>query len=254
MKKDQMIIIKKVKKREHEAHHGGAWKVAYADFVTAMMAFFIVLWLIAMLSIQTREAVAVYFRSYTIFKGSAAGGAKGISLMKGNPVKLENEASETQSGKDASKEIDIDLSTVIEQRLQDFKDQVLVFTTTDGVRIEVVDKVGQPMFDAGGAILKKDGDNILRMVAVALKDIDSEIAIEGHTDKYSLGKDEYTNWELAADRANAARRALIGHDIGDNKIKQVTSFADINPINPDNPYDPMNRRVSILVMKKDMSK
>ncbi len=251
MSKDSqpIIIKKKIKKGEH-GHHGGAWKVAYADFITALMALFLVLWLVAMLSIETRNAVAQYFRSYTIFKGMEAGGGKGVSIMMGNPVKLEKESGDVKMPAGISDKLSFELGKTIKSRLYDLKDQILIFTTTDGVRLEIVDKEGRPMFEKGRARLLNTGQEVLRVIAQALKDMPYTITIEGHTDSTQFSRDkDYTNWELAADRANAARRELIKNGLDPKRITKVTSFADVVSLNPRDPYDPINRRVSILIEK-----
>lgn len=248
---NQPIIIKRVKKRHHEGHHGGAWKVAYADFITAMMALFLVLWLIAMLSVETKKAVAEYFRSYTIFKGEEVGG-KGISPLKGGPVKLTPEPGDTiKRGIAFRDRLVNDLRTRIEERLYDIKDQILIFTTNEGVRIEMVDKEGSPMFELGRSNLLPQGERALHVISESLKGLPSSITIEGHTDSYQYPTKDYTNWELSADRANTARRELIKNGVDPKMIKRVAGFADTMPIKPENPYAPTNRRVSILVWAGD---
>jgi len=249
-KEEQPIIIKRIKKTGHGGHHGGAWKVAYADFVTAMMAFFLVLWLIAMLSIETKRAVAEYFRSYTIFKGSEAGGGKGISLMQGGPVKLDKEPGDIKRGVVLRERLALELGKIVEERLHELKEQILIFTTNEGVRVELVERDNNPMFELGKANLLPTGTKALQIIAGELKDMPNSINIEGHTDRRQYPDLHYTNWELAADRANAARRELIKNGLDPRRITKVTSFADVIPINTDNPYDAINRRISILVVAK----
>ncbi len=246
----QPVIIKKVKKKGHGGgHHGGAWKVAYADFVTAMMAFFMVLWLVAMMSIEARKGVAQYFRSYTIFEGSEAGGGKGISVMSGNPVMLNEASSKPQPTEEKNSNIILQIKKSVNTQIRDLKNQILIFTTTNGVRLELVDLDDSPMFEPGGARLLKRGREILRVLAASLKGMPYRIAIEGHTDGYRYSKNGRTNWELAADRANAARRELVRDGLSERRISRVSSFADVVPLNGRNPFDPINRRVSILVEK-----
>ncbi|RMF96101.1 MAG: motility protein MotB [Candidatus Schekmanbacteria bacterium] len=249
------IIIKKIKKTVHGGHHGGAWKVAYADFVTAMMALFLVLWLVAMMSIQAKKGVAEYFRSYSIFKGDKAGGGKGMSVLPGDIISVGEK--EEQSIKEEIKKVKIanQIADMIQQELGELKNQVLIKVTDEGIRMELVDKIGSPMFELGKANLVQVGNKIVDVVSESLKNIDAKIIIEGHTDSYQYSDEDYTNWELSADRANAVRRALIKNGIEASKILKVVSLADTLPLNEEDPYDPINRRVSILIVgsknKKD---
>lgn len=247
-KNNPAVVKKKVKGRHRGGHHGGAWKVAYADFVTAMMALFMVLWLVAVMSIDSRKALAEYFRSYTIFKGAEAGGGKGVSVMKGNPVMLNAESSgEGTNSSNGSKKVAIELEKIIDTKLSDLKRQLLIFTTDEGVRIEMIDSESDPMFELGKNNLRSNGQKVLNVLSSAFKGIPYNITIEGHTDSYQYPAENYTNWELAADRANAARRELIKNGLDPARITRVTSFADAVPLKPDNKYDPANRRVSILI-------
>ncbi|MBI5643752.1 MAG: OmpA family protein [Deltaproteobacteria bacterium] len=251
---ERPIIIKKIKKASHGGHHGGAWKVAYADFITAMMALFLVLWLVAVLSIESRKAIAEYFRSYTIFKGTEAGGGKGMSIMAGNPVQinLSSEDTDFQGKEKPSAKLALELGKVIDGSLYELKDHVLIFTTDEGVRIEIVDQGNDTMFELGKTNLLNNGQKVLGVLADALKDVPYKIAIEGHTDSNKYQQENYSNWELAADRANAARRELVRHGLDAARITKVTSFADVVLLNPGNPLDSTNRRVSILIeTKKD---
>ena len=244
---EQQIVVKKVVKRHHEGHHGGAWKVAYADFVTAMMALFLVLWLVAMLSIEAKKGVAEYFRSYTIFKGEEAGGGKGVSVLRGEPIKLDPEEGGVRSKGNLYERLTAELSKAIEMGLSELKDQVLIVKTPEGVRIEVVEKSGSPIFELGSSQLLPRGQRIFQLLASKLSTLPVEIVIEGHTDSYPYPGTGYTNWELSADRANSVRRELIRHGLDQERIVEVRSFADRRPIKPEDPYDPMNRRVSLLV-------
>lgn len=241
-----VIVIKKIKKAHGGGHHGGAWKVAYADFVTAMMALFLVLWLVAMLSIDTKKAVAEYFRSYTVFKGTEAGGAKGFSTMIGGPVKLDDEDGGLKSPDKRLELITVKLNKIVEEKLHQYREQILVFTTRDGVRLELTERELSPMFESGRATLLPGGQEVLATVAEVLKEFPNKITIEGHTDSTQYPGSSYTNWELAADRANTARRELIKNGFDDAKITRVSSFASAVPLKGD-PYDPSNRRVSVLV-------
>lgn len=248
------IIIKKIKKGGHGGHHGGAWKVAYADFVTAMMALFMVLWLVAVMSIDAKKAVAEYFRSYTIFKGTEAGGGKGMSILAGNPIKitLSDKSTDFEGKEKPSANLALAFGKIVDGSLYEMKDHVLIFTTDEGVRIEIVDKGESSMFESGKTTLLPNGKKVLAVLAEAFKDIPYKLTIEGHTDGGRLQKTDYSNWELAADRANAARRELERNGLPLDRITKVTSFADVVLLNPNDPLDSTNRRVSILIeTKKD---
>ncbi len=250
-REEQPVIIKKIKKSHGGGHHGGAWKVAYADFVTAMMALFLVLWLVAMLSISAKKRMGNYFRSYTIFKGTGAGGGKGISVMRGNVVKLDSEEGDMMIGSLYKNELANSIISNVEKNLDDYKDQVLVYTTKEGVRVEIVEETGKPMFELGNATLLPSGIKTLSVVAESIKKSHNDIYIEGHTDSYKYEKEGYTNWELGADRANMVRRELIKDGVAPERIKKVISFADSVPLNNYNAYDPINRRVSILIITEN---
>lgn len=251
MSETQPVIIKKKIKKGHGGHHGGAWKVAYADFVTAMMAFFLVLWLVSVLSVETKDAVAEYFRSYTIFKGNEAGGGKGISVMQGNVMKLDPEAGEMKQKFDPIKLFTKEITTMIEENLSAVKDQVMVFNTSQGVRLELMEMEESNMFEIGGTELLPQGEEVLKVIAQVLNNIPNKITIEGHTDGVPFPGVEYTNWELAADRANTARRALVASGLAPERILKIVSFSDRVNINPDDPSDASNRRVTIMVHAED---
>lgn len=251
-KEQQPIIIKRVKKPGHGGHHGGAWKVAYADFVTAMMAFFLVMWLLAVLSIETKRAIAEYFRSFSIFEGTKSGGTgKGIGMVGGGPIKIDPEQGGLKFFKDFQARIAMEIVGIIETNInKEQREQILVAATSDGIRIEMVEKTGSPLFESGRANLVKVGENIVKAVSESIKNMPNDIIIEGHTDAHQYQMAGYTNWELSADRANAVRRELINDGIDASRIKQVASFADNLPIKRDDPYAPINRRVSILLLSK----
>jgi len=241
----QPIIIRKKIKKIHAGHHGGAWKVAYADFITAMMALFLVLWLVAVLSIDSKKIIAEYFRSYTIFKGTEAGGAKGFSMMKGNPVKLDSEDGGLKTKDSRLELITIKLNKMVEEKLHQYRDNILIFTTQEGVRLELTDRGQDPMFESGKAKLTARGVVVLATLSEVLGEFPNKVTIEGHTDSSNYDVKGYTNWELAADRANAARRELVKNGFDQTRITKVASSSAV-PLKGD-PYDPQNRRVSILV-------
>jgi chemotaxis protein MotB len=229
-----IIVIKK--KGGHAGHHGGAWKVAYADFVTAMMALFIVLWMMSA-SDQVKKAVGGYFKDP---KGSSkkagtnmAGSGQSFSLSKRDMTQLK---------------------TTLEKAVQqmgDFnkvKSQVEFTITPEGLRIEMLETRDNTFFDSGSAKLNADGRALLITLAQQLGQLPYKVSIEGHTDSKPFpGGSEYTNWELSADRANAARRLMQENGVHPDQVTQVRGFADQSPRVIDNPADPSNRRVSLIV-------
>jgi len=235
MEKSRPIIVVK-KKSGHGGHHGGAWKVAYADFVTAMMSLFIVLWLLNT-SKPIREAISGYFKdpNGTASKmGTALSGAgENFVLTMDNMPKLKDQ-----------------LEKKIRQ-MNDFdklKSHVEMTVTSEGLRIELSESAAGTFFDSGSAKLNADGRDLLITLAQELANLPNKLSIEGHTDsKPYPGTANYTNWELSADRSNAARRLMQGNGIGPDQITQVRGFADQRLRKPENPLDPSNRRISIIV-------
>ena len=263
---EQPIIIKR-KKKVVGGHHGGSWKVAFADFATAMMAFFLVLWLTAKATPEQKLAVEGYFKDPVGFTG---GGSP-------NPVDLEGSASvieEATQDQEASTiqiedEVVDELADTLEQRrmrqlfqefqeriensdtLQEFKDQLLLDITDEGLRIQIVDRSGRPMFDSGRDELKYYSQDILFELAKKLGSVDNKISITGHTDATPFsGRPGYTNWELSADRANTARRALVAGGVRLEQIARVVGLSDSVLFDKDNPTAPVNRRISIIVLNK----
>jgi chemotaxis protein MotB len=244
------VIIKVVKKKVEGGHHGGSWKVAYADFVTAMMAFFLLMWLITMVAPERRARVATYFKSFSIFEKS------GISFMNkqeaivnetGGEVTVPKEYDSTAGGGMTREQLHQKLRDEIERKLAEVKDQILVEVFDGGVRIQLVDKAGQPLFPLGGASLTPVGRKMLEVVAGGIKDVPNKIAIEGHTDALSYSSSRYTNWELSTERASAARKALETSGLDPDRLAQVSGYAATLPLIRENPNDPRNRRISIIV-------
>jgi chemotaxis protein MotB len=235
MDKTRPIIIIK-KKSGHGGHHGGAWKVAYADFVTAMMSLFIVLWLLSS-SKSVQEAVGGYFRDpsgTSEKKGSAVAGAgENFILTKDDMPKLKDQ---------------------LEQKMREMrefeklKNHVDMTVTNEGLRIELSESAAGTFFGRGSAKLNSDGNDLLISLAQELGKLPNKLSIEGHTDSkpYALSGN-YTNWELSTDRANAARRLMQAQGVGPEQITQVRGFADQRLRKPDNALDPSNRRISIIV-------
>jgi len=232
-----IIIIKK--KSGHGGHHGGAWKVAYADFVTAMMALFIVLWLLSSSSKQTQVAIAGYFKDPN---GTAANIG---STMTGSGQNLPLKRKE-----DMAK-----LKTELEKSIQRMNDldklnkNIEITVTAEGLRIELIESEKGTFFESGSAALNKSGQELLTLLAAELEKVPNRISVEGHTDaKPFTGKSSYSNWELSSDRANAARRLMQqGLGLRSDQVTQVRGFADQRLRNVKDPLDPSNRRISIIV-------
>ena len=233
-----IIVIKK--KAAHGGHHGGAWKVAYADFVTAMMALFIVLWLLNS-SKQIREAVGGYFKDPTgtskLVGSGKTGAGENFTLTKENMNKLKDELQ-----KAVRKVVDF----------EKLKNQIEMTVTNEGLRIELMEAEKGTFFASGIAEPSEDGRQILMMLAHELGKLPNTISIEGHTDaKPFAGKGSYSNWELSADRANAARRMVQENGVGPRQVTQVRGYADQRLRKPNAPEDPSNRRISVVVQYLD---
>jgi chemotaxis protein MotB len=245
-----VIVIKK-KHRGHHGHHGGAWKVAYADFVTAMMAFFLVMWIVGQ-SKAVKAGVAGYFRNPSVLSGDGATG-----VLPGHKSGLEAQGPAPEEGGT----VDSDLAHLKEaaekirqslEQLPDFKEmagQIQISATPEGLRIELVESRSSTFFDSASAVLKPATEQILAVIARELGGLGRPLVVEGHTDsRVFANSDRYTNWELSADRANAARRQLERAGLPPHLVRAVRGFADTQLANPKDSLDPRNRRVSILVV------
>ncbi len=255
-----IIIVKKA--APHGGHHGGSWKVAYADFVTAMMAFFLVMWIVG-LDQNVKDNVAGYFRD------PANWGKKGQSsiLQGGSGISLNNlrTPAPSMAGDNATKEELQRIGNRLENALmqipefESIKEHVEILMTQEGLRIELIeasktDSDSSYFFDLGSPKLSSKGTVILSVIAEELGKIPNKIIVEGHTDsrKYSYGA-KYTNWELSADRANNTRKYMEPGGLRENQIYEIRGFAANRPMIEDNPYDHRNRRISIVVLTKDPS-
>ena len=235
-----IIVIKK--KVSHSGHHGGAWKVAYADFVTAMMSLFIVLWLMNTTP-QIKKAVAGYFnnpKSNGQETGTTIQGSnKSISIDQKNVQKLKEE---------------IEKAILKQTDLSKLSKQIVITITSEGLKIDLIEDKGGTFFESGSAKLSPNGVELLNMLAGQLKVLPNRLLIEGHTDAQPyVGNGDYTNWELSADRANSARRLLQQGGVGPNQVSQVRGYGDQMLRVPSNPFDPSNRRVSLIVQWQDAS-
>jgi chemotaxis protein MotB len=235
--KTQPIIVIKRKGGEHGGHHGGAWKVAYADFVTAMMSLFIVLWLMNS-SEKVKQAVAGYFND-----------PKGTNTMMGTTMTGTGETVTIASADNMQK-----LKEKLEAEIRARKDllklskQIEITITPEGLRIELLEDKNGTFYQSGSARLSDSGQELLGLLASELKTLPKSLLIEGHTDAAQYSDDtNYSNWELSADRANAARRLLQQDGVRGNQVTQVRGYADQLLRVKANPYDPSNRRISILV-------
>jgi chemotaxis protein MotB len=250
--KEHPVIIIRRKKAGHGGHHGGAWKVAYADFVTAMMAFFLVMWLSAQDS-RIREAIAGYFsepglmpheRSNSMLESGRGGiDPSGMTVLDRQPQALQE--AEQRALAAAAERIREETKA---REFASLRDQVELSVTSEGLRIELVERNGSSFFDSGSAVLRGESVKILGVIAREIGTLQNDVVLEGHTDsrQYTNGE-RYGNWELSSDRANAARRVMLVEGLRDGQLRAVRGFADNDLRIPDQPLDPRNRRVSIVV-------
>lgn len=275
----QPIVVKRIKKGGAGAH-GGAWKLAYADFVTAMMAFFLLMWLLGSTTAGDLKGIADYFQSplkVSLQGGRGTGDA--TSLLQGGGEDLARSVGQVAKGKDRQaaekkrlpharltpqdtekaerarfEEVKQRLEATIEARpsLRPLKNQLLLDITLEGLRVQIIDVQNRPMFDSGNAVLKPYTSEILHEVALSLNELENHVVISGHTDAtpYAGGDRGYSNWELSADRANACRRELLAGGLAEDKISRVVGLSSSVPFNPQDPFDPANRRISIVVLTK----
>ena len=256
---DKSIIIKKVKKVQGGGHHGGSWKVAFADFMTGMMAFFLLMWLVNMTTKPQKEKLAHYFQEYSIFSEGGAGGKTevispdvkvpetAISITN-TPVSSDSEGS--AAGLERFKE---QLQKDIEQRLADVKDQVHIEVVEGGIKVDIMDKEGNPMFPLGSTTMTASGQRILKVLCDDIKNTSNRIEIEGHTDAVSYATKGFGNWELSTARASAARFEVEKDGIPPSRLLRVSGYAATEPIIKDNPYDPRNRRISLRLYPEKKS-
>ncbi|MCV4262313.1 flagellar motor protein MotB [Pseudomonas capsici] len=272
MENNQPIIVKRVK-RFGGGHHGGAWKIAFADFATAMMAFFLVLWLLSAATPEQLIAVAGYFKDPVGFTDSGSpyvidlGGSPEMSPnqtlnpeVKTTPspdtVPIESDTSESKAEQVEQERLEMllqELQNKVEEnpQLQKFKDQILFEITQDGLRIQIMDADNRPMFDSGSARLKPYFEDILLAMADTIRTVPNKTSISGHTDaKPYVGSGEFGNWELSANRANAARRALLAGGYPDSQVARVVGYASSALYDREHPFNPVNRRIDIVVLTK----
>ena len=276
-KKLQPIIVKRVKKGAHAAH-GGAWKIAYADFVTAMMAFFLLMWLLGSTSSGDLKGIADYFSNpvkVTLLGGSGTGNSDSVLPGGGQDLSRRQGQVDTGDAERAAKlmgaqmaraelarrdalrldALQTKLNELVENNpaLSEFKSQIRMEKTADGLQIQIVDDQNRPMFDVGSAMVKPYMRQILREIGGAIGDIENRLALSGHTDAtpYGSGDRGYSNWELSADRANASRRELVSAGMPDAKLGRVVGLAASDLLEPQNPRSPANRRITITVLTRE---
>lgn len=250
----EIRIIKKHKK--HEAHHGGAWKVAYADFVTAMMAFFLVMWITGM-SQEVKASVAGYFKDPTAFMKSVRAGNAPFAVptdKQNNKIASKmNKMQERAKFEETKKSIQKMVAETPE--FKKIKKYVEIKLTDEGLKIDLMEDQQSIFFDAASARVKPEAAHLLSLVATELKKLPNKVIIEGHTDSRPLSRaDGYTNWELSADRANSARQVMSAVGLSDSQIAQVRGCAATEPRDPKNPTAPSNRRVTIVLVFGDKEK
>lgn len=272
------IVIKRIKKSA-AGHHGGAWKLAYADFVTAMMAFFLLMWLLGSTANGDLKGIAEYFQNpmrVSMSGGTGAGDA--TSILKGGGKDITATSGQVKGGempakRDAGKDLREQLRKEFEMRekaalnelkqsieklidsnstLRQFKNQLLIDVTPEGLRIQIIDEKNRPMFDLSSAELKPYSRVILREIGRALNAVPNKVSFSGHTDaaQYSSGEKGFSNWELSANRANASRREMIAGGMDENKVLRVVGLSSTVLFNKNDPLDPSNRRISIVVLNK----
>ncbi len=276
-KKLQPIIIKRVKKGGH-ARHGGAWKIAYADFVTAMMAFFLLMWLLGSTTEGDKKGIADFFNAplkVSMMGGSGSGDSSHV--LKGGGQDLTRQGGQVKDGDLPPRKKIVSLKALeaeqkrgeivrleklkakVEQaiaanpKLEAMKSQIRLDMMRDGLRIQIVDELNRPMFDSGSAVVKPYMKELLREIGHMLSDVPNHVTMEGHTDAqpFSGGERGYSNWELSSDRANASRREIVGGGLPEDRVLLVQGLASSKLIVPEEPQSPMNRRISVIVMNKE---
>jgi len=276
---ENKIVVKKIKKGGHGGHHGGAWKIAYADFTTAMMAFFLLMWLVGSVSKYDLVGIQEYFRmplKVALLGGEGSGnsnsmingGGKDVTSTEGQVKQgevIEERKITTKASEAEIKAIELalerrklaELKTQIESainsisQLQQFKNQIMLDITSEGLRIQIVDEQNRPMFKSGSAALQPYSIPVLHELGKILNDVPNKIGISGHTDAANyVGPKGTGNWELSAERANSSRRELITGGMNPEKVARVVGLASSVLVDPKDPFNPVNRRISIIVMNR----
>jgi chemotaxis protein MotB len=263
------VVIRKI--RKHSRAHGGQWKIAYADFVTAMMAFFLLMWLLTSASQTQLQGISEYFQTpLDAIPNRGAGSGDRTSLIQGGGKDVTRRDGQVKSGSDQPVNLKVaqgelerrdrlrleDLKTRLEHLIEsnptmrEFRKQLLLDITTEGLRIQIIDDKNRPMFGLARAELESHTREILRKLGGVLNEMPNKVSLSGHTDAtaYASGEKNYSNWELSADRANASRRELILGGMNEQKILRVVGLSSVVLFDKDDPANPVNRRISIIVM------
>ena len=268
-KNDNGRVVVRRKRAYGESHHGGSWKIAYADFMTAMMAFFLVMWLLLLVPKKDLQSIAEYFRMplmTAITGGEKMDNSKSLipggdpsvipnqhPLPSANP-EIDSESQEDNADQESLENLMDQLENLIESNpvLRQFRPQLLLDMTPDGLRIQILDQQNRPMFATGSAVVQTYMRDILRELAPLISELPNPITVSGHTDamRYATGDRNYSNWELSADRANAARRELVAGGLVENKVKRILGLGDTVDLVKDDPMAAVNRRISILVLNR----
>ena len=277
-KKLQPIIVKRVKRGGH-AGHGGAWKIAYADFVTAMMAFFLLMWLLGSTTEGDRKGIADYFQSplRVALLASGSGSGDSASVVKGGGTDLTRSEGQVKRGETETTRHTVNLRSLKQEarqaeaarlqalqqkmremvannpRLAALSSQIRLDMTPDGLRIQIVDEQSRAMFDSGSAVVKPYMRELLHEIAQVLGEVPNRLTIEGHTDAAPFGGGErgYSNWELSSDRANASRREMLAGGLPESRVLRVQGLASSALYERDAPLSAVNRRISIIVMNRE---
>ncbi|KTC85861.1 MULTISPECIES: flagellar motor protein MotB [Legionella] len=275
MAESKNIIIIKRKAGESHPYHGGSWKIAYADFVTAMMAFFLLMWLIASLNKAQKDGISEYFKQplrIALIGGDSMGSR--TNIVKGGGDKLDKHDGQVSADKTADgekqgtlnekqkeieklKELKSNILIMVDKdpALAELKDRLLMDEVSEGLRIQLIDNKNKPMFPMGSDQMSPEMQPILDKITKLLKTVPNKISIQGHTDANPYNNPEdltQSNWELSTQRANAARRVLLKSGLQEDKVMEVTGFASSVLLDKTNPLNPNNRRISIIVMKKEV--
>jgi chemotaxis protein MotB len=271
------IVVKRIKKGGH-GHHGGAWKIAYADFVTAMMAFFLLMWLLGSTAKGDFDGISEYFKTPLLvaLTGGGSGSGDASSVIKGGGKDLTRQAGQVKSGETEAKSKTYTLKETtaefqrkeqemlkeLQQRiekmidgnptLREFKNQLLLDITSEGLKIQIVDEQNRPMFDLASDQLKPYTKELLRQIGRMLNEVPNRISLSGHTDaaQFAGGQKGFSNWELSANRANASRRELIAGGMDENKVLRVVGLSATILFDKNDPLNPINRRISVVVLNK----
>lgn len=275
------VIIKRIKKGGHGGHHGGAWKIAYADFVTAMMAFFLLLWLLNSVSQESLEGISNYFAPTAVSSSSSGSGqilggktlseegvgtsnsssssvtmdlpppragSGGEAMQEGDPAAEAAEKAENAQFEEARKQLEEAIDSAAD--LQQLRDSLLIDDTPEGLRIQIVDQDGLAMFPSGGSRMYPHTKRLLQLVSKIILTMTQQVSISGHTDAVRFSNNRgYSNWELSSDRANAARRELIANNVPYERVSRVVGKAETEPLKADDPEHASNRRLSIILLR-----